>query len=84
MDSGIEVKEEADAMNDDSEDSDDTDVDDVVKKEKENPNNEEEDIRDFIENKHLYRGGGDTIKVEDCAYESLKGFEDFRSCCRRF
>ena len=26
--------------------------------------NEEEDIRDFIENKHLYTGGGDTIKVE--------------------
>ena len=64
MDSGIEVKEEAEETNDDTEDSDDTEADDVIKKEKENPTNEEEDIRDFIENKHLYTGRGDTIKVE--------------------
>ena len=69
MDSGIEVKEEAEETNDDTEDSDDTDVDDVITKEKENPTNEEEDIRDFMENKHLYTGGGDTIKVE--ALEAL-------------
>ena len=64
MDSGIEVKEEAEETYDDTEDSDDTEANDVIRKEKKNPTNEEEDIRDFIENKHLYTGGGDTIKVE--------------------